>query len=50
MLRFRHLFRSAYGVEFDSERLQVVVGKALALKPIYRQQIESFLEFVRRLE
>jgi hypothetical protein len=48
--RFRHLFRYAYDVELDPQRLRLVVSKALQLKAIYRPQIESFLEFLRALQ
>jgi hypothetical protein len=47
MLRFRHVFRTLYGLELDPLRLRVVLTKALQLKPLYRGQIERFLEFVR---
>jgi hypothetical protein len=50
LLRFRHLFRTGYGLRLDALRLQLVVRKALELKTIYRGQIERFLEFLRRLE
>jgi hypothetical protein len=47
--RFRHLFRFSYDTEFDPQRLQLVLSKALQLKDIYRQQIDQFLEFLRSL-
>jgi hypothetical protein len=47
--RFRHLFRTAYGIDLDPLRLELVVHKALALKPIYPAQIESFLAFLKTL-
>lgn len=50
MLRFRHLFRTGYSLRLDALRLQLVVRKALELKPIYRGQIDRFLEYLRRLE
>jgi hypothetical protein len=50
MLRFRHVFRTMYGSELDSLRLQVVLRKALELKGLYRPQMESFLGFLRGLE
>lgn len=50
LLRFRHLFRTGYGLRLDALRLQLVVRKALELKAFYRGQIERFLEFLRRLE
>ena len=50
LLRFRHLFRTGYGLRLDALRLQLVVRKTLELKASYRGQIERFLEFLRRLE
>ncbi|HVR98223.1 MAG TPA: hypothetical protein VMW27_16520 [Thermoanaerobaculia bacterium] len=50
MLRFRHLFRAAYGVSFDPSRLQLVLEKALELRRLYRPQIERFLQFIATLE
>jgi len=48
--RFRHLFRHAYDVELDPQRLRLVLSKAMKLKAIYRTQFEQFLEFVRALQ
>jgi len=50
LLRFRHLFRTGYGLKLDALRLQLVVRKALELKLIYREQIDRFLDYLRRLE
>jgi hypothetical protein len=50
MRRFRHVFRTLYGVELDPLRLGVALRKALELKPLYRAQIEKFLEFLRGIE
>jgi len=50
MLRFRHVFRTMYGLDLDPLRLRVVLRKALELKPLYRPQIERFLEFLRAME
>jgi hypothetical protein len=47
--RFRHLFRHAYSVKLDSERLQLVVDKAFDLKSIYAQQLDRFLDFLQSL-
>ena len=47
--RFRHLFRSAYGVNLDPRRLQLVGDKAFELRDIYPQQITTFLEFLQTL-
>jgi hypothetical protein len=48
--RFRHLFRNAYQTEFDPERLQLVINKALALRNLYPTQINQFLSFVQMLK
>jgi hypothetical protein len=48
--RFRHLFRAAYGVELDAERLSLVLRRAMALRQRFPRQIETFLEFVAGLE
>ena len=50
LLRFRHFFRTAYGVALDSSRLSLALRNALQLRPLYRQQFESFLQFVQSLE
>lgn len=50
LLRFRHLFRTGYGLRLDALRLQLVVRKALELKDIYRGQIDLFMQYLRRLE
>jgi ribonuclease HepT-like protein len=50
MLRFRHVFRTMYGLALDPLRLQVVLQKALELKGLYRGQIERFLDFLRGME
>jgi len=47
--RFRHLFRYAYDVELDPQRLRLVLHKAMHLHGVYRPQFESFLDFVRTL-
>jgi len=50
LLRFRHFFRTAYGVPLDPARLQLALHKALDLKPLYQPQIEHFLQFVQSLD
>jgi hypothetical protein len=47
LLRFRHLFRSAYSARLDAGRLALVLRAAEGLRPLYRSQIERFLEFVK---
>jgi hypothetical protein len=48
--RFRHLFRTGYGLKLDPLRLRLVVQKALELKLLYRPQLGRFLEFLTSLE
>jgi HepT-like protein len=48
--RFRHVFRAAYGVELDAERMALVVRKGLALRRRLPLQIESFLAFLESLD
>ena len=48
--RFRHVFRTMYGLDLDPLRLQVVLRRALELKPLYRGQIERFLAFLPSIE
>jgi hypothetical protein len=47
--RFRHLFRHAYSVKLDPLRLQLVMRKAFALKAIYVDQLEQFVDFLQDL-
>jgi hypothetical protein len=48
--RFRHVFRTMYGLDLDPLRLQVVLRRALELKPLYRNQVERFLTFLQGIE
>jgi hypothetical protein len=48
--RFRHVFRTMYGLDLDPLRLQVALRRALELKPLYRGQIERFLAFLAGIE
>ena len=47
--RFRHLFRAAYDIELDWERMALVVKKALQLKQIYTGEINNFLQFLNEI-
>lgn len=47
LLRFRHLFRSAYSARLDAGRLALVLRAAEELRSLYRPQIERFLEFLK---
>jgi hypothetical protein len=46
---FRHLFRNAYLLQFDSERLNIVLRNAKELKQSYRTDLEKFLDFLEQL-
>lgn len=48
--RFRHLFRAAYDIELDWERMALVVKKALQLKQTYRKEINRFLQFLNNMQ
>lgn len=48
--RFRHVFRTMYGLDLDPLRLQVVLRRASDLKLVYRGQIERFLTFLQGIE
>jgi hypothetical protein len=45
-LRFRHVFRSAYRLRLDPERLALVRRKAQALEKVYRADADCFLAFL----
>ena len=47
--RFRHLFRSAYRLRLDAERLALVHRKAQILEQVYRADMERFLAFLDTL-
>ncbi len=47
--RFRHLFRGAYRLRLDPDRLRVVQNKAQKLRAIYRDDLERFMAFVEDL-
>jgi hypothetical protein len=48
--RFRHLFRTNYNIDFDRERLQLVLNKAGQLRQLYEAQIGQFLNFLKTLQ
>ena len=49
MRRFRHLFRSAYGIDFDPHRLELVLAQSKKLRAVFAKQIEDFLGFLKGL-
>lgn len=48
--RFRHVFRSAYRVRLDPDRLLLVLKKAWQLEDLYPQEMEHFLQFLDTLQ
>ncbi len=48
--RFRHVFRAAYSIELDAERMALALRKALALREQLPRQVESFLTFLDSLD
>ena len=46
---FRHLFRNAYLLQFDPERLNIVIRHANRLKSLYRIDLDKFLDFLEQL-
>lgn len=47
--RFRRLFRHAYGVKLDAERLLLVMRKAFVLRTMYVGQLQRFVDFLQSL-
>ena len=48
--RFRHVFRSAYSIKLDLERLALVVGRPKRLKELYRADLLAFKNFLDQAE
>jgi hypothetical protein len=46
---FRHLFRNAYLLQLDPDRLNIILREALKLKSIYETEINTFLDFLEQL-
>lgn len=46
---FRHLFRNAYLLQFDPDRLNLVLRESFKLKSIYEAEINTFLDFLEQL-
>jgi hypothetical protein len=47
--RFRHLFRNAYVLNFDLDRLSIVLKHAHRLERLYQRDIGQFIEFLDTL-
>lgn len=46
---FRHLFRNAYVLQFDPDRLNIVLRAANQLRSIYEIELNAFLSFLEQL-
>jgi hypothetical protein len=46
---FRHLFRNAYLLQFDPNRLAIVLQYAIKLRSTYRSDLDKFLDFLEQL-
>jgi hypothetical protein len=47
--RFRHLFRNAYLLRFDPDRLALVIRDARRVEALYESELELFLHFLDQL-
>lgn len=47
--RFRHLFRNAYLLKFDPDRLNIVLKDADQLQTLYQADLTDFLTFLEQL-
>lgn len=47
--RFRHIFRHAYTIELDPQRMMVVVIQAQRLQRLYRADLDQFKAFLNTL-
>ena len=47
--RFRHVFRHAYSITLDADRLDLVLRKAAKLRNLYRRQMDAFDHFLQDL-
>ncbi len=47
--RFRHLFRNAYIINFDPDRLAIVLKHAHLIEPLFQHDIERFLAFLESM-
>lgn len=46
---FRHLFRNAYLMEFDPERLNIVLRHTVELRSLYWEDLDKFQKFLEQL-
>jgi len=48
--RFRHVFRNAYTLELDPQRIAIVLGEAQRLYSLYPLDLDQFKTFLEALE
>jgi hypothetical protein len=48
--RFRHVFRSAYAVSLDPQRLELVRGKARSLRTVYGGDFDRFFAYLDQID
>ncbi len=48
--RFRHVYRSAYGLRLDGPRLALVLAKAQELRQIFPSRVKTLMDFLRQLQ
>ena len=44
--RFRHVFRSAYSITLDPQRMEMILALALELRSLYQEDMRKFREFL----
>jgi len=47
--RFRHVFRNAYTIDLDPQRIAIVLGQAQRLYTLYRSDLDQFRAFLDSL-
>jgi len=47
--RFRHVFRSAYTLKLDAERLKLVINRARRLRELYPGELSRFGQFLDQI-
>ena len=48
--RFRHLFRSAYTLRLDVDRLELALRRARVLEGLYAPELREFKAFLNRMD
>lgn len=47
--RFRHVFRNAYTIELDPQRIAIVIAQAQRLQALYQTELDQFKTFLDSL-